>query len=237
VIVVADRFYAAAYWSARAEPVEECADRLARFLAALGAAHPLLGTWFEKANTRSASLKREIRPAPGPLRELFIEGRALNDAGRVMDNLGFSAGIWNGNAISVGLTARCGISLQSHAFGNAVVLNLPSAEGDALGIYSPTTARQVMLALAECWQPTWATLTSHALRNAQGPPPRGPVIGWMTYLAAGRSVDAARLPKEASAEAVASGTLITIGSEVAAVTGELVLTVRQALGDALLPIA
>jgi len=56
----------------------------------------------------------------------------------------------------------------------------------------------------------------------------------MTYLAAGR-VDAARLPPEASAEAVAYGTLIAIGADVTSVDGELAVAVRQALGDALSP--
>jgi hypothetical protein len=48
---------------------------------------------------------------------------------------------------------------------------------------------------------------------------------------------AARLPGEALAEAAASGTLITIGSDATAVNDELVLAVRQALRDALSPIA
>jgi hypothetical protein len=176
-MAVADTFCAGAYWPARSEPVEECADRLARFPGALGAAHTLLGTWFEMAKTRPAALKQRIQPTPGPPKQLLVEGRVVNDVGRVMDDLGFSAGIWNGDAISVGLTARCGITLQTRAFGNAVVLDLPAARADALGIYSPSTARQVMMALAECWGPVWATLTSDALRKAQDPPPHSRVIG------------------------------------------------------------
>jgi len=145
---VADRFYAGAYWPARAESLEECADRLTQFLAALGAVHPLLGVWFEKAKTRSAALKRHIQPAPGPLGQLLEKGRARNDAGRVMDNLGCSIGISNGQEISLGLTVRCGITSQ--VVTNAVVLDLPAADGDGLGIYSQLAARQVMIALAEC---------------------------------------------------------------------------------------
>ena len=152
-----------------------------------------------------------------------------------MDELGFSAWIWNGNAIRADMSVRCGITLQTQGLGNRVVFNLPPAEGDALAVYRPATARQIMVALAECWKPHWATLTSDTLRRVQLPPPRSPVVGWMTYLAAERSIDRALLPPGVTAEELASGTLITIGNEGTAVTSDLVLAVREALGDALLP--
>jgi hypothetical protein len=195
----------------------------------------LLGAWFEKASARRAALRHRIPLEPGPLQDLLVKGRPVDDAGQVMNEMGFSAGIWNGNAISVGMIARCGITYQAKEFGNRVVLNLPPAEGGALAIYRPATARQIMVALADCWEPDWATLTSDTLRRAQQPTPRSSVVGWMTYLGAGRSIDAELLPSGVSAEALASGTLITIGNDITAVNGELALAVRDALGDTLSP--
>jgi hypothetical protein len=119
--------------------------------------------------------------------------------------------------------------------GNAVVLNLPEAEGSGLSLYRLKVARRVIKAQVESWEPEWATLTSNSLRRVQQAPPKAPVVGWITYLAQPRRVDADRLPAGVIAEEMASGTLVTSAPEVTDVTEPLVLAVRKSLGDAVLP--
>jgi Immunity protein 52 len=234
VIAVHDGCYAGAYWAIRREDIEFCTDRMLKFLGALGRVHPLLGTWFKPAGRNVSAADRPVEQTPDAIRALLLAGRNRGDTdGAVIEQLGFSASLWNGQETAAGLHVGCG--MYSRAVINAVVLDLPPADGLGLEIYSPRAASAVMRALAECWEPEWATLTSHELRRVQAAPPRSPVVGWMTFLAAPRYVDVARLPQQASAENLAAGTLITIGSECTAVTGELVLAVRQALGDALSP--
>jgi Immunity protein 52 len=230
VTAVAERFYAGAYWAARREDAAACAERLVRFLDALSQISPLLGEWFELGERPASARQRLIPRTIDPIRGLLLDRRGQREGDEALvDTLGFSAGMWNGQEADAGLRVRCGS--DSAALGNAVALTLPAAGGLGIEVYQPLAALHIMRALAECWEPDWATLTSHALRRAQGPPPRSLVVGWMTYMAAPRHVDATRLPEQASVEDLAAGTLITIGSEVTAVTEELVLAVREALGE------
>jgi Immunity protein 52 len=224
-------FYAGAYWGVRPEGLDECTSRLTRFLGMLASAHPLLETWFENANSRKSSLERPVAADPDPVRKLLAKGRNKRDTdGSIIDELGYSAGLWNGQDFAaVRIHLRCG--LYTRALDNVVSLELPDTlEATQLSRYG--TARKILTALTERWEPDWATWTSHTLRRAQQIPVRVPVVGWMTFLSAARKVDAARLPGGVSAEAVAGGTLITIGSDMTQVSENDIVAVRHALGDA-----
>ena len=41
-------YFVGIYWGEREEPVEDCADRLARFMSALADADESLAQWFKK---------------------------------------------------------------------------------------------------------------------------------------------------------------------------------------------
>jgi hypothetical protein len=146
----------------------------------------------------------------------------------VQSELGFTVGLWNGNDVGVGLMITCGSYSQRVA--NAAVLSLPRAEGEAIELYRPEVARVIVAALAEAWDPEWATWTSNALRRAQAPRPREPVVGWLTYLRAGHEFDAKRLPPGVTAETAPNGTLVAIGRSIADASEQAVLAERQALG-------
>jgi Immunity protein 52 len=236
VIAVNEGFYAAAYWAIREEDVGSCADRMLKFLNALGRVHPLLGTWFKPAGQNISATDRPVEQTLDTMRALLLAGRNRGDTdGAVIEDLGFSASLWTGQETAAGLRVGCG--MYNRAVNNAVVLNLPPPEGLGLEVYAPRAAYGVMRALADCWEPEWATLISRALRRAQEAPPRSPVVGWMTYLALPRRVDVARLPSGTSAEMLPEGTLVIAGSDVRQVSEETVLAVRAALGDALMPVS
>jgi Immunity protein 52 len=233
-MAMSERFYAGAYWGARREDAESCTQRLDEFLGALARVHPLLGEWFEPGARLAIARERPVPRTPQALQALLLAGRNRDDTHHaVIENLGFSASMWNGQEPQVGLRVGCGC--YSRWVGNAVVLDLPPAEGRGRAVYRPGAALRIMTALVACWQPEWATLTSDELRRAQQIPPHGPVVGWLTYLARPRQVDAGRLPDGVVAEEMADGTLITIRSDVTQVSATLITTVREALSPALLP--
>jgi len=226
--VITDAFYAGAYWGARSEPLQSCSERLAQFLGDLARVHPLLGTWYLKGGSRTDALKHSIQPQAGPLASVLTVGRKRRDDRSVIDELGFTVGLWNGSDISVGLMVTCGASSQRVS--NAVVLNFPKAVGAAADLYSLEVADGVLRALVKSWEPMWATWTSNSLRRAQDAPSRTPVVGWLTYLAGERSAEVTRLTVDVSARPLANGTLLTIGSSVLDATEEKVTATRQALG-------
>lgn len=231
---MAESFVAGAYWGNRREDVESCTNRLAGFLGALSEAHPLLADWFRPGKTRVSAIGRPVEQTPDALRALLLAGRnRRDDDNSVMEELGFSARLWNAKRYGAVLGVVCGTF--SKWVSNAVSIEFPEAEDGAIGLYRPQVSRAVMVALAECWEPDWATLVSPALRRLQQAPPRGPVIGWMAYLSSARDIDAGRLPDGVIAERLADGTLLTIGPDVTGIREELVLAARECLGDALLP--
>lgn len=235
--VLAEPFYVGGYWGNRRESVDVCADRLEAFLRQLADAHPLLGSWLLTGDDSTSAKAHPFESTSESLRELLLAGRPRRDSdGSVMEDLGFLASLWNGHdTAAVGLMVRCGASPATATVGNAVVLDLPEAEGAALGLYSQDTARLVMNAVVSCWEPAWTTWTSDRLRRAQHAKPREIVVGWKTYLASPQPLPIERLPANVATDAIGEGILLTIGSDPNAVSEAAVIAVRDSLGDALRP--
>jgi len=236
VTSVAETFYIGAYWGPREEPVFDCAHRLSSMLNALGAVDPLLASWFHTGASRKAALARSVDPSPEVLQELLLKGVARrDDAGRsVMTELGFSASIWNGQKIQVGVNVRCGSSAAVPGLAsNSVVVQLPEAQGEAMALYRRDTALALLRAVIMAWRPSWSTWTSHRLRKAQDAQPGEVVVGWATYVADPSGVRADRLPASVTTEPLDVGMLVTADGDADVVSETTVSAVRGALGRTL----
>lgn len=179
------RFYAGAYWPARAEDVEACADRLERFMHRLATVDPLLARWYHTGYSE-ASVRRPFDACRPDLVAALLAGRNRRDSDRsVIEELGFSVGLWNGAPdASIGLRVSCGKS--EPRLPNTVILELPKPLSVSATLSEDSTALSLVEAMVEAWEPDWATVTSDDLRDAQGPRRGGVVVGWMTYLSADR---------------------------------------------------
>ncbi|HEX7657837.1 MAG TPA: Imm52 family immunity protein [Pseudonocardiaceae bacterium] len=231
-----ETFYVGAYWGPRDERVEDCARRLAQFLAVLGEIDPLLGSWFQTAGSRSAALKMPVDPSADALRELLLAGQNRRDFDdrSVITELGYSVGIWNGQVGEVGLNVTCGASISTpHMSSNLVLIDLPDTEGEALRLYRRDTALAVVRATVTAWQPSWCTWAGRLLRKAQGRQPDEIVVGWATYVADGSRVEVDRLPAGAMTEPLNGGLLITANGDADSASEATVLAIRDALGPAL----
>lgn len=234
----AETFYVGAYWGPRGETVSQCAGRLWSLLASLGEADSLLSSWFKTGRSRGAALKQPINVSTERLRELLLEGQpniadGLQD---VMSDLGFRASLWTGQDVEVGLSVRCGSPLAlSGVTSNALVLQLPVPEGDAMVMYRQEVALAIIRSIVTAWQPTWCTWTSDSLRNAQGAEPNEVIVGWATYLANSDGVTIDHLPAQAIAQRFGSGILILADGAPCSVSEVTVSAVRGALGRALRP--
>jgi hypothetical protein len=226
--------YIRAYCGPRPEPVDACAGRLAKFMESLSEIDPLLASWFETGYSLKSARARKVEPRPRVLRELLLAGQARRDdpARSVMSDLGFRIGLWNGNDTQVGLSTICGAAPSVPGILNAVVVDLPEAEGPALSLYQPRTGLAILKAIIAAWEPSWATWTSDRLRNAQQPKPGQVVVGWATYLASRPPVRGSNLPPEAVVEPFGAGVLITIGDDPASAPESSILAVRDFLTSA-----
>jgi hypothetical protein len=222
--------YVGAYWGPRREPLAACADRATRFLAGLCSCSPVLATWFEKGDSREDALRRRVLPERDIVMGLLGSGRNQRDIDRsVIEDLGYSLDVWNGQEPAVGLRIACGKYPPTPNIKNAVVINLPYSEEGLGDLASPEMAKRLVGLAVECWGPDWATWSSHQWREEQGRPARQPVLGWVTYL---RGMDGPRaLPPGVSLEPFGDGALVTSGDDIADVTGAKLAALRESLAD------
>jgi len=59
-------------------------------------------------------------------------------------------------------------------------LKIPGPGGDLDALYEPSTARHVVKAMVEAFDPEWLSFRTNAQARAQGGPAGAPVIGWLT---------------------------------------------------------
>lgn len=228
---MSDSFYLGAYWGARRETVEECTDRWVDFLERIASIDSSLATWYERGRSDRDALRRPIDGTRERMHGLLLAGRNRLDSGdrAVIEELGFQVGMWNGAANAAGLTVCCGVYSEVKGVGNLLVMDLPSADGDAGRLFTRATARALVEAVVECWEPTWVTWTSDDLADAQ---PRGVgTVGWMTYLA-DPLVRRLEAPLDGyDTEQLDSGVLVTLADDATVVSADDVHRLRAALGD------
>ena len=218
-------FFVGAYWRPRAEPAGRCAERLGKCLTAIGAAHPLLRTWFRKGRRGSGP----VALTPESLEALLSAGRNRTDTtGAVIPELGFTAALWNGDDPPASFSTTCGATPTTPYVMNHFALQLPGPdEGTAAELYAARTARTMFCAAVAAWSPDWATFASDTMRAAQVGSSGGRVAGWMTYLR-----DVPELPVVApgiSVEPFGDGILITAGTDPLHVEDEAIAGLRAYL--------
>jgi hypothetical protein len=220
-----ESFYLGAYWGNRRESALQCGERLARCVARLGGVDAVLGGWFRRARSKAAA-RTPVDLDPESLGGLFAQGRDRRDVdGEVIEELGFSVGLWNRATPAVGLSATAGAYPSFPGVVNSFLLEFPPPEGEALRLYEPGAAQAIFDAVVEAWEPAWATWTSNSLRDAQDAAPREPVVGWLTYLATPVSAD---IPGVTS-RPLQGGSVLQIGKDVTDVAESTVLDARHRL--------
>ncbi len=178
--------YLGAYWGDRAEGADWCAERLARCLSSIAAVSPHLSGWRPKGRSRSEALASPVVD-PADLVGLLDAGANRRDSdGSVIAELGMRWSAWNGNAsLAVSVSVTCGACATQAGVLNSFVLKLPEfAVSGAEDIYGD--ADGLLAGVVEAWEPEWAVLTSHELRESLEIGTDHPVVGWLTYLGPGR---------------------------------------------------
>ena len=86
-----------AYWGPRRETFDACSERLTKFLKLLSDCDPTFEAWFKKGRSRKGALRHQVPIDKDTLRNLLDKGRQYTDIPRkLMEDLGFSVGLWNG---------------------------------------------------------------------------------------------------------------------------------------------
>ena len=226
-----ERFEAGAYWGSRPESVSACAHRLSEFLRSLVTIDASLSTWYETGTSREAALRAPVATDAAALEKLLLAGRHRGDFGHdIVEELGFSASVWNGQPVEVGLHVACGMYPRARGLKNQVDLLLPTVH-EAPDLFRLQAATRVIEALVIAWDPDWATFESPRLRHAQDRDPRTPVIGWLTYLSGWRGRPM-QIPSNARIQALGDGILLVLGDDPTTVGAAELKATRSVLADA-----
>jgi hypothetical protein len=210
-----DDLYIGAYWQARKETINGCADRLGRFLSALSACGPVFSAWYKRGRSRRQAKQVEIDfKNKDCLLDLLEQGRNRTNVGKqVIEDLGFHVGMWNGGEPQkeVGLSVTCGLySTAPGLGGNCVMIDLPEELGD---LRQSQRMANVLVAVATSWEPDWAGVISRKSRETRSFVPGKPFVDWMLYLSS-RLVPNPNVPVASSATPVgALGSVIVVQQE------------------------
>lgn len=222
-----ERPYIGTYWGDRQESAAEGGTRLAACLGALAGIEPLLGAWFRTGMTRATAnipVSRDV----SALTDLLYEGRKRGDLDNgVIEDLGFSVGLWNGAPAEVGLSAHVGSYANHPGILNNFLLRLPKPDETSAHLYRPDVGVEIIEAIVEAWQPDWATWSSPPLRGSQKPS-REPEIGWLTYL---RDTELGNEFADLSQQ-ISGGVLLKLAPSFSETTPEQVADLHQRLARA-----
>lgn len=212
-------FFLGAYWPARKESIEQCADRLRLFFADLATCDPALATWYNLGRSRKKALEKraDVGNLDGLL-TLLNKGRHRRDMPRtVIEELGFSVGLWNGReeGKDVGLGITCGLYWVSPtpnaSLSNCVTLNLPEDLGELKQVERMT---RVLAVVARAWQPEWAGAMSRGAMNLRDFKSKKPFVDWMLYVSKSLMPRVPALPKPSTVRAVDGiGSIIVVQDE------------------------
>ncbi|MBU8896696.1 immunity 52 family protein [Corallococcus sp. M34] len=210
-----ETYYAGAYWGARRESPEDCAQRTAHFLGLLAACDPFLAHWHKPAKTRKDARQLALMPPDVlTLAELFRHGVTREPGGPALEELGFRCSFDNGGASGDCATMRINGGVYSDAVPNHCVLSVPWRGPNADRLLTVSVLLNVVRATVLSWDPDWAVAMSTAYERRFREPHSAPfALGWITYLS-NRLGRVPPLPAPVHIEPVEDrGTLIVLTSQ------------------------
>jgi hypothetical protein len=169
--------------------------------------------WYERAMSARAALKKQARIESREwLRKNLLRGRHWTDIPRrLVPDLGFSAGFWNGHEDdrSVGLDILCGLYSTNACFLNFVNIDLPRQ----LGKLSQVSRLRALLDLtARAWDPDWAGVMSAAVLDHDYDASR-PYVDWLVYVCDAWLPEVPKSFPAVSVEQLSKGKLIVVENE------------------------
>lgn len=202
-----ETYYAGAYWLARPESAEACAQRAEHFFRLLAACDTAWNQWHD-----TAAAKRARAPLVNPTAGTFL-GMFGKKKYRSGTN-GFSFWFWVGNTVPSATSVNVSCGSATPRAPSVSVVQFPSEGPVADRVLTAPVLTDVVRAMALAWEPEWAIATSHAHRDLLPQPPRaGTFVGWVMYFSRQRGT-VPPLPSPVRVEPVEElGTLVILTPE------------------------
>jgi hypothetical protein len=177
------RFYLGAYWKARKESIEQCADRLHRMFSALSICDESLVNWYELGHSRRQALEKQADVSSRKyLLNLLNRGHNRRDTDKsVIEELGFHVNLWNGaeDSKAASLSVTCGLYITNPNLCNSIVLDFPEKLGE---LSQSKRMAAVLTSVATAWEPDRSGVMSDQATDTRKFEADVPFIDWMLYL-------------------------------------------------------
>jgi len=181
------RYEAHGFWGNRSESVQQCAHRLVTFLTGLSGCDERFRCWYLKGWSKKAALRKPISYNDINHITAILQSSISRreDTGTIIEELGFSFGMWNGldddDGVSIigsiGMFTKVGIL-------NTVQIELPK---ELRGLGDVSRMADALQILATSWSPEWAMISSaQSIRLRDFRHSNGVFVDWMLYLDAGK---------------------------------------------------
>jgi hypothetical protein len=180
-----ETYYVGAYWGPRQESAEECAQRAHTLLHTLARYDDSFARWFPPARSRCQA-PHPIQWDIPSLQGIFAQGRTRNDAGAVIEDLGFyislDNGMWPGTRQREFARLRIKSGSYAEHVPNSCLLNLPSSGAPMDRLVQGPMLENIIRAMLLAVEADWGVVNSSSHLLLEQSPSPGPRTGWMMYL-------------------------------------------------------
>ena len=176
-------YYVGAYWGPRQEAALECARRAELFFHMMARCDATFAQWYRGGRGASRHLPgHPVHPIAREWEQLFLRGRNRKDLDKtVIENLGFSAHVWNAKRDRTRIELHCGEYSPSGP-GNVCLIE-PPAEGPLRArLLNASVLAEILTSVATTWDPDFAMASSNEMVRLIEKRKREVRVGWLTYL-------------------------------------------------------
>lgn len=173
-----ERFYVAAFWPSRRASLQDCAERLVRYLELCSSILGKRVRWEEIDN-----IGMPIHPDASMIKSLLKTGVCRNQVdGSIIRSAGFDFSlVWRQSKHKI-WWLNGSIGSSSENLDNCVVLLAPSAPEDTANEKTAAKLKSLLRAAVEAWNPEFGFVRSDELNDFYPPDCKGPTLSWMMYL-------------------------------------------------------
>lgn len=176
-----ESFYIGAYWGSRAEPLSQVRNKILQTLQKLAEIDEQFSNWCEGGNSIEEALENRVVLNNETIERLCLERvrkGELDKNGLAKMGFLFAIGSEHPDDESSIITFTVGAALTSPHLSNSCVLTLPVEGAARERLLQVEKAKKIIVVLVEIWNPDYATLTSHQLRDKLNAANK---VGWITY--------------------------------------------------------
>lgn len=176
-----DSFYIGLYWGSKAETLTQVTNKVLQTLQRLAKTDEQFLNWYERGMSRKQALERKVSLDADTIEIICrkaVKKGELDEKGYAKNGVVF--GLWTGhkNDEESSVSFIAGDVFTNPNLCNNCVLSIPFEGAARERLLQPEKAKEIIASLVEIWEPDYAVLSSHSLRDKLN---FGNSIGWITY--------------------------------------------------------